>query len=86
MTGNWTDNTITNTSSGIARTNNVPGDGKFDNSTFPGDVELEVGRIDFANLSSFAETEMLIRSVIITLSVGVHFTLSVSSEPIHQRF
>ena len=57
LTGNWTDNTITNTSSGIARTNNVPGDGKFDNSTFPGDVELEVGRIDFANLSSFAETE-----------------------------
>lgn len=57
LTGNWTDFAVNSTSSGVARTINVPGDGKFDQSTIPGDMELEVGRIDFANLSSFTETE-----------------------------
>jgi hypothetical protein len=36
-----------------ARNSNIPGDGKFDQSTFPGIVELAVGRIDFHDLPSF---------------------------------
>ena len=35
------------------RTHNLPGDGKFDQSTTAGPVRLEVGRIDMANLSGF---------------------------------
>ena len=35
---------------------NVPGDGKFDQSTLPSDVELAVGRIDMADLPAFGTT------------------------------
>ena len=39
------------------RTQNVPGDGKYDQSQIPSDLELQVGRADFANMPSFASTE-----------------------------
>ncbi|MCE9530828.1 MAG: hypothetical protein K8T89_06860 [Planctomycetes bacterium] len=49
----------------IAKHANVPGDGKFDPSTIPGDgkVELAVGRVDLANMPVFgvSETELLRR-------------------------
>jgi hypothetical protein len=32
----------------------VPGDGKFDQSTIPSDLELEVGRVDLANMTCFS--------------------------------
>jgi hypothetical protein len=35
---------------------NVPGDGKFDQSTIPSDVELAIGRIDMADLPAFGTT------------------------------
>ncbi len=38
--------------------NNVPNDGKFDQSTFPTPVEIAVGRVDFFNLPEFAATEL----------------------------
>ncbi|MHB8522382.1 MAG: glycoside hydrolase family 9 protein [Limisphaerales bacterium] len=50
MTGTWTDNTVNNTSATDQRNWNVPGDGKFDQSSPPNPVQLEVGRVDFANL------------------------------------
>ena len=44
---------------------NLPGDGKFDQSTIPGDgkVELAVGRVDLADMPAFglSETELLRR-------------------------
>ena len=56
MDGNWTDSTINYTQTvntnpaDAARLTNRPGDGKFDQSTLPSAVELQVGRVDLANL------------------------------------
>lgn len=54
----WTDRSTTVTDSAEPRNNNQPGDGKFDNFSIPNsEVELGVGRIDFANLPAFDATE-----------------------------
>jgi hypothetical protein len=50
MDGVWTDNSVNNTSAADARTRNVPGDGKYDQSTFPAAIKLMVGRVDLANM------------------------------------
>jgi len=56
--GSWTDFSVNdNTSASSPRNHNVPGDGKFDQSINPSPLELQVGRIDFANLSTFSENE-----------------------------
>jgi PKD repeat protein len=64
--GNWSDNSVNDTSA-TARTDsiqanwNTPGDGKFDQSTLPGDAKLQVGRVDLWNMPTFSasETELL---------------------------
>ncbi|HTL67265.1 MAG TPA: glycoside hydrolase family 9 protein [Lacunisphaera sp.] len=56
MDGNWTDSTVNYTQTAntdpadAARLTNTPGDGKFDQTTLPSAVELEVGRVDLANM------------------------------------
>lgn len=55
--GIWTDSVISNTTSANARNHNIPGDGKFDQSFIPEEVELQVGRIDFSNLPNAGATE-----------------------------
>ena len=56
MDGNWTDSSVNyqqtkNTDpADAARLSNVPGDGKFDQTTLPSAVELQVGRVDLANM------------------------------------
>src|SRR5688500_6673357 len=56
MDGTWTDSTVNyvqtvNTDSAdAARISNRPGDGKYDQTTLPSAVELEVGRVDLSNL------------------------------------
>lgn len=56
MHGSWTDTTVNYRqtlnadAADAARLSNIPGDGKFDQSTIPGTVELQVGRVDLANL------------------------------------
>lgn len=57
VNGVWTDLSVTSTTASPARTQNVPGDGKFDQSLIPTDLELQVGRADFANLTTFTLTE-----------------------------
>jgi hypothetical protein len=57
MNSVWTDNTVNTTSASRPENINVPGDGKFDQSSFVGSVELQVGRIDFANLPMFTFSE-----------------------------
>ncbi|MBK7428389.1 MAG: T9SS type A sorting domain-containing protein [Saprospiraceae bacterium] len=57
LDGLWTDQTINITTSPGTRNDNVPGDGKFDNSVIPSDAALQVGRVDFANMSLFPESE-----------------------------
>jgi hypothetical protein len=53
----WTDVSVNNTSASRTQNDNIPGDGKWDQSITPGPVELQVGRIDFANMPTFAKTE-----------------------------
>src|SRR5207248_1131072 len=61
MDGLWTDTTVNyvGTDPGdpadTARLANVPGDGKFDQSTIPGVVRLNVGRVDLANLPGYLQ-------------------------------
>jgi Glycosyl hydrolase family 9/Bacterial Ig domain/Cellulase N-terminal ig-like domain len=50
MDGSWTDNSVNNTGAAADRNRNVPGDGKFDQSDLPSAVELQVGRVDMANM------------------------------------
>ena len=48
--GVWTDTSINNVAAGATRNQNIPGDGKFDQTTFPSLVELQVGRVDMYRL------------------------------------
>ncbi len=57
MNGTWTDNTVNNTSGSDPRTVNIPGDGKFDQSKIPTDLELQIGRVDLSNMPAFSEPE-----------------------------
>ncbi len=50
MDGEWTDNSVNDTTAVDARNRNVPGDGKYDQSSFPAPLKLMVGRVDLANM------------------------------------
>ncbi|MFN0034631.1 MAG: T9SS type A sorting domain-containing protein [Saprospiraceae bacterium] len=52
VNGTWTDNSVNIPAAVRAANRNVPGDGKFDQSTLPSAVELPVGRLDFRRLSA----------------------------------
>jgi hypothetical protein len=58
MNGTWTDNVVNVVVASAERHRNVPEDGKFDQSLIPTDIELQVGRVDFANMPAFADTEL----------------------------
>ncbi|MBK8563868.1 MAG: T9SS type A sorting domain-containing protein [Saprospiraceae bacterium] len=53
MNGIWTDAIVNNTTALDTRTQNVAGDGKFDQSDIPTKAELAVGRVDLTNMPSF---------------------------------
>lgn len=57
LNGNWTDVSVNNSGASRPENRNVPGDGKFDQNNLSSDVELQVGRVDFANMSFFPESE-----------------------------
>jgi hypothetical protein len=50
MDGVWTDSSVNFTRANEPRNRNVPGDGKFDQSTFPAPIKLMVGRVDLSNM------------------------------------
>ena len=56
LTGTWTDQTV-NVNGPGTRNDNRPGDGKFDNNKIPEPVQIQIGRVDFANMTKFAESE-----------------------------
>lgn len=58
--GIWTDNSVLDTTSSNRRNHNIPGDGKFDQSMFPSDIELEVGRVDVSDLPVFGSNDTLL--------------------------
>ncbi len=53
MDGIWTDETVNNTAAQFPRVHNIPGDGKFDQDSIPGELELAIGRLDFSELPNF---------------------------------
>jgi len=57
MDGIWTDTNINNVDADQTQNHNIPGDGKFDQSVIPSKVELQVGRVDLSNLTSFTSSE-----------------------------
>lgn len=58
MDGLWTDNTVNNTVASREENKNIPNDGKWDQSTVPSKVELQVSRIDFHNMPQFGKSEV----------------------------
>ncbi|MDX9868209.1 MAG: Calx-beta domain-containing protein, partial [Kiritimatiellia bacterium] len=63
MNGTWTDTSVSNTTSSGTRNDNVPGDGKFDQSSLPSALELMVGRVDLHSMTkapSAAATEIML--------------------------
>jgi hypothetical protein len=50
LTSTWTDSQVNDTTAVDRRRWNVPGDGKYDQSVTPSNVELQVGRVDLANM------------------------------------
>lgn len=58
MVGTWTDMTVNTTAPSRSQNDNVPGDGKFDQSTIPASASafLGVGRVDFANMWKFPDS------------------------------
>jgi hypothetical protein len=54
LNGNWTDASVNNSGAQRVENRNIPGDGKFDQSNFPSELELQVGRVDLANMPAFA--------------------------------
>ncbi|MBN1826297.1 MAG: hypothetical protein JW958_08525 [Candidatus Eisenbacteria bacterium] len=57
LDGEWTDSYVYNTSASRAANHNIPGDGKYDQTFLPSDVDLMVGRVDLSDLPAFAENE-----------------------------
>lgn len=57
--GLWTDATVNNITPARPANQNIPGDGKFDQSYIPSIVELAVGRVDFRKIDApaFGETD-----------------------------
>ncbi len=54
MDGSWPDVSVNVAGAQYTRNHNIPGDGKFDPSYLPSDVELQVGRVDLSDLPAFA--------------------------------
>ena len=61
ISGTWTDTNVNDVTADRAANHNIPGDGKFDQSAFPSALELQIGRVDLADMPSFhvSETELL---------------------------
>jgi hypothetical protein len=56
--GTWTDISVNNAGASRAANRNVPGDGKYDQSSAPSKVELSVGRVDLSNMPAFGKPEV----------------------------
>jgi hypothetical protein len=54
----WTDSIVNNTTASRPENHNVPGDGKFDQTFLPSDVDLQVGRVDLSRMPAFADGEV----------------------------
>jgi len=57
MDGIWTDVFVNSAKAPRPENINVPGDGKFDQTYIPTDIDLQVSRIDFFNMPASGKTE-----------------------------
>lgn len=57
MDGIWTDAVVADNLAASSRNWNTPADGKYDQSSLPSPVELQIGRVDLSGLTAFAESE-----------------------------
>lgn len=65
INGKWTDRTVNGDNSSIeAHWKNIPADGKYDQSLIASDVELEVGRVDFYDMTVFAQAGITERDLL----------------------
>ena len=64
--GSWTDNSVNNTVATDTRNQNIPGDGKFDQSTVPSELEIEICRVDMSQLSDYSDSEEALLSKYLT--------------------
>ncbi len=55
--GAWTDSRVTNTTGSRSRNHNTIGDGVFDQSRLPGNVEYEIGRVDLFDMPEFSKSD-----------------------------
>jgi hypothetical protein len=56
----WTDTDVNDTTPQRAQNDNIPGDGKFDQIyLYPEQVQLQVGRVDLTNMSTFGSNDTL---------------------------
>ncbi|MBN2171274.1 MAG: hypothetical protein JW819_08145 [Candidatus Krumholzibacteriota bacterium] len=53
LDGPWTDESVDNTTAAWPANHNVPGDGKFDQTWLPSDVDLALGRVDLWDMPAF---------------------------------
>ena len=53
----WTDSLVQDVGASDSRNWNVSGDGKWDPGTLPYSLDLQVGRVDLANLPAFSKSE-----------------------------
>lgn len=59
LDGPWTDNSTNIAVTELpVRNQNIPGDGKFDQSVLPSSVDLMMGRIDLSDLPAFSQNEV----------------------------
>ena len=63
MHGVWTDDNVNDAGASRAQNKNIIGDGKFDQSTLPSPVDLQIGRVDLSDMPSipYSEQELLRR-------------------------
>lgn len=57
LNGTWTDSTVNTTVAERQENWNVPGDGKFDQNTYPSAVDVPVGRIDLSNMTCYSNKQ-----------------------------
>lgn len=58
LDGPWTDTSVNFTGALRPANHNVPGDGRFDQTDLPSDVDLAVGRVDLSDLPAFPASEL----------------------------
>lgn len=55
--GDWTDDYVDTATTRRSANHNINGDGKFDQSQLPDDVNLQIGRVDLSNMTAFTKSE-----------------------------